>query len=82
MLQRFDAAALNNWDCMTLYNGSGEKPGAMPRVTLSVGDREHMALKLLALQRNVKMVAIIDMAIKEYLEREGGCDLSIRSRSD
>ena len=54
----------------------------MPRVTLSVGDREHMALKLLALQRNVKMVAIIDVAIREYLEREGGYDLSIRSRSD
>lgn len=53
----------------------------MPRVTLSVADREHMALKLLALQRNQKMVAIIELAIKQYLENEGAYDLAIQSVS-
>jgi len=55
--------------------------GAMPRVTLTVADREHMALKLLALQRNQKMVAIIDLAIKQYLKDQGAYDLAIRSRA-
>jgi hypothetical protein len=54
---------------------------AMPRVTLSVADREHMALKLLALQRNQKMVAIIELAIRQYLENEGAYDLVIQSVS-
>jgi hypothetical protein len=55
---------------------------AMPRVTLSIADREHMALKLLALQRNQKMVAVIERAIKKYLDDEGAYDLAIRSRND
>jgi hypothetical protein len=54
---------------------------AMPRVTLTVADREHMALKLLALQRNQKMVAIIDLAIKQYLKDQGAYDLAIQSRA-
>jgi hypothetical protein len=53
----------------------------MPRVTLTVADREHMALKLLALQRNQKMVAIIDLAIKQYLKDQGAYDLAIQSRA-
>jgi predicted transcriptional regulator len=54
----------------------------MPRITLSVADREHMALKLLALQRNQKMVAIIEQAIKQYLQAEGAYDLVIQSIGD
>lgn len=54
----------------------------MPRVTLSIAEREHMALKLLALQRNQKMVAVIERAIKKYLDDEGGYKLAIRSRND
>ena len=54
----------------------------MPRVTLSIAEREHMALKLLALQRNQKMVGLIEMAIKKYLNDEGAYDLTIRSRSN
>jgi hypothetical protein len=53
----------------------------MPRVTLSVADREHMALKLLALQQNQKMVAIIDLAIKKYLKDQGAYDLTIQSKA-
>jgi len=54
----------------------------MPRVTLSVADREHMALKLLALQRNQKMIAVIELAIKQYLKDEGAYDLVIQSKSN
>jgi hypothetical protein len=54
----------------------------MPRVTLTVADREHMALKLLALQQNQKMVAIIDLAIKQYLKDQGAYDLTIQSKVD
>ena len=53
----------------------------MPRVTLSIADREHMALKLLALQQNQKMVTIIDLAIKQYLQDQGAYDLTIQSKS-
>ncbi len=52
----------------------------MPRVTLTVADREHMALKLLALQQNQKMVAIIDQAIKKYLQDQGAYGLTIQSK--
>jgi hypothetical protein len=51
----------------------------MHRVTLTIGDRERLALKLLALQRNQKMVAIIQIAIKKYLEEEGAYNLTIQS---
>jgi hypothetical protein len=56
------------------------RDAAMPRVTLTVADREHMALKLLALQQNQKMVAIIDQAIKRYLQDQGAYDLTIQSK--
>jgi hypothetical protein len=59
-----------------------ERIEAMPRVTLSVADREHMALKLLALQRNQKMIAVIELAIKQYLKDEGAYDLVIQSKSN
>ena len=51
-------------------------------MTLSVADRDHMALKLLALQRNLKMVAILEIAIKQYLESECAYDLTIHSKND
>jgi hypothetical protein len=40
-----------------------------------------MALKLLALQQNQKMVAIIDLAIKKYLKDQGAYDLTIQSKA-
>ena len=52
----------------------------MPRVTLTVADREHMALKLLALQQNQRMVTIIDLAIKQYLKDQGAYDLTIQTK--
>ena len=52
----------------------------MPRVTLTVADREHMALKLLALQQNQRMVSIIDLAIKQYLKDQGAYDLTIQTK--
>ena len=51
----------------------------MPRVTLLLGDREHLALKLLALKRKQKMIAVTKEALTEYLEKEGAFDLSIQS---
>jgi hypothetical protein len=47
---------------------------------LTVADREHMALKLLALQQNQRMVTIIDLAIKQYLKDQGAYDLTIQTK--
>jgi hypothetical protein len=81
----FDALVLRQQITCLLSFGSIEVSNivaAMPRVTLSIAEREHMALKLLALQRNQKMVAVIELAIKKYLDDEGAYDLAIRSLSD
>jgi len=51
----------------------------MPRVTLALGDQEHLALKLLALNQNKKVLSLIHEAIIQYLEREGGYKLKIQS---
>jgi hypothetical protein len=56
--------------------------GVMPRVTMSIADREHMALKLLALKRNQKMVGLIELAIRQYLKEQGAYELSIQSKGD
>ncbi|TCD59397.1 hypothetical protein CWE17_00985 [Synechococcus sp. BS56D] len=54
----------------------------MPRLTLTLDDRQHKALRLLALQRDRTMLSLIKDALGEYLEREGGFELRIRSSAD
>jgi len=49
---------------------------------MSIADREHMALKLLALKRNQKMVGLIELAIRQYLKEQGAYELSIQSKGD
>lgn len=51
----------------------------MPRVTLVLGDRDHLALKLLSLRKNAKVLALLKIAVSEYLEREGAYKLKIHS---
>ncbi|TCD56380.1 hypothetical protein CWE16_08350 [Synechococcus sp. BS55D] len=53
----------------------------MPRLTLTLDDRQHKALRLLALQRDRTMLSLVKDAVEEYLEREGGFELRIRSSS-
>ena len=49
----------------------------MGRVTITLNERDHLAFRLLALQRDEKLVALMQDAIHEYLERTGAYDLSI-----
>ena len=51
----------------------------MPRITLVLGDRDHLALKLLSLRKNAKVLALLKIAVAEYLEREGAYKLKIHS---
>jgi predicted transcriptional regulator len=52
----------------------------MGRVTITLSDRNHLALKLLALQKNEKINVLVQEALVEYLKREGGFDLYIESQ--
>jgi hypothetical protein len=52
----------------------------MPRITLALGEREHLALKLLSLRRNQKVIALLKEAVLQYLDREGAYNLEIQSR--
>ena len=52
----------------------------MGRVTITLSDRNHLALKLLALQKNAKINVLVQEALVDYLKREGGFDLSIESQ--
>lgn len=54
----------------------------MPRITLSISDRDHLALKLLSLQSNRKLIALIQDAIAKYLESEGAYALEITPSKD
>jgi hypothetical protein len=51
----------------------------VPRITLALGDREHLALKLLSLRKNKKVLSLLKEAIDQYLEREGAYQLKIQS---
>lgn len=51
----------------------------MPRVTLALGDQDHLALKLLSLRKNKKVLTLLHEAVVEYLEREGAYKLKIQS---
>jgi predicted transcriptional regulator len=52
----------------------------MGRVTITLSDRNHLALKLLALQKNAKINVLVKEALVDYLKREGGFDLYIQSQ--
>ena len=52
----------------------------MGRATITLSDRNHLALKLLALQKNAKINVLVKEALVDYLKREGGFDLSIQSQ--
>jgi len=52
----------------------------MGRVSIRLNDKNYLALKLLALQRNAKINALVQEALVEYLKREGGFDLYIESQ--
>jgi hypothetical protein len=49
------------------------------RITISINDRDHLALKLLSLQQHKKVLAIVQEAIHQHLEREGAYNLAIHS---
>lgn len=53
----------------------------MGRVTIALSSRDHLALKLLALQREQKLVTVIQQAIREYLDTNGAYDLCIQSNN-
>jgi hypothetical protein len=52
----------------------------MGRATITLSDRNHLALKLLALQKNAKINVLVKEALVDYLKREGGFDLYIQSQ--
>lgn len=52
----------------------------MPRITLALGDREHLALKLLSLRRNKRVLSLLQEALAQYLEKEGAYLLTIQSK--
>ena len=54
----------------------------MPRVTVSIDERDHVALRLLAMRSDKKMVALVEEAIKSYLERSGAYKLQITSNGE
>ena len=49
------------------------------RVTITMNERDHLALKILALHKRTKIVAIIQDAMREYPDKEGAYDLAILS---
>jgi hypothetical protein len=49
----------------------------MPRITISISDRDHLALKLLALQSNKRALAIAQEAIRRHLASEGAYNLVV-----
>ena len=51
----------------------------MGRITITLDDRDHLALKLLALQKNEKIVILLQEAMREYLDNSGAYDLVIQS---
>ena len=51
----------------------------MPRVTITLQPRDHLALKLLALSRQQKMVQVMEDALRSYLKHSGAYRLGITS---
>jgi len=49
----------------------------MPRLTIALDEKDHLALKLLSLRENRRLNEVIDDAIKFYLSKTGGYGLRI-----
>jgi hypothetical protein len=49
----------------------------MPRLTIALDEKDHLALKLLSLRENRRLSEVIDDAIKFYLSSSGGYGLRI-----
>jgi hypothetical protein len=54
----------------------------MARITIAVSDRDHLALKLISLQKGKRVIKIIQEAIEQHLRNEGAYDLEIQSKTD
>ena len=53
----------------------------MPRLTITLSEREHQALKLLTLLEQKKLVDVVGEAILNHLEAKQAFDLQVTSRS-
>lgn len=51
----------------------------MPRVTLTLEIRDHLALKLLAISQHKKMIQVLEDAVRSHLEQSGAYRLAISS---
>ena len=54
----------------------------MPRLTISLDDQDHHALKLISLRDNRRLSEVIDEAIKLYLSNSGAYSLSITDQAN
>lgn len=53
---------------------------SLGRVTINLSDRDHLALKLLSLQQDKKLMVLVQEAMHEYLMRKGAYSLVIQSQ--
>ena len=53
----------------------------MGRVTITLDERDHLALKLLALQQDTKITLLLHQAIEQYLDGRGAYDLVIQPKT-
>ena len=53
----------------------------MGRVTINLNDRDHLAFKLLSLQQDKRLVALVQEAIHDYLLNKGAYNLVISSQT-
>jgi hypothetical protein len=49
----------------------------MPRLTVTLDEKDHLALRLLSLRENRRLNEVLDDAIKFYLSSTGGYGLRI-----
>jgi len=52
----------------------------MKRITLSLDEADHLALKLLAIQEGKAMIGVVQEAIKKHLDEKGAYRLSVRDK--
>jgi hypothetical protein len=53
----------------------------MPRLTISLSEDEHQALKLLTLMEKKKLVAVVREAIQNHLISKGAFNLEVKPRT-
>ena len=54
----------------------------MKRVTFSISDEDHLALRLLAIQEQKAMIAVIQEALQAHLEEKGAYRLGVTQRKE